>query len=193
MSKERPKYSDKAVLRRAAEILFARADDYSIDLDGESDESVIASIESAIMFDSDGYARARRMEDSGWDPTAQIVEWLDQDTRYEALSEAVKAWVISEGITPQLPVGTSVVLDRHPRYTKTGDSPTVEGVITAVDHAKAEYTVRVTAYGHVSAGDGTYGTILSWESVESRQALDAVDPVEGSDHDLSTRDKEASV
>jgi hypothetical protein len=167
-TKPRPTRNQPEVLNRAAEILYDRMQDYGIELDADEDKGrILKQIGDALRGGSNGYERAREMERyHGWMPDAQFVEWLDDDTRWDALREAQKAWVISNGIVPRLAVGAAVVIANPDKWRKDATAE-VSGSIVRVEAEQGEYTVNVPAHGQGPMG----GYVLTFEAVETSANL----------------------
>jgi hypothetical protein len=168
--RNRPTYGP-SLYRRAAEILIARVNEYDIDLDGADLEDAIRELES-VTGTTGGYERARDLERAGWMPDRNMVEWLDDNTVWDAHREAVIEWVKTEGITASLPVGACVTVS----HRMHNDGAPAQGVITRIDADEAKYTVRVPSWGHVPDGQiGTQGIILTFEDVETANPSPAKD------------------
>jgi hypothetical protein len=169
----RPTRRDKAVIQRAAVLLLKRLrDNVSEPFDPEdSEDVVIRQIEKALTYahGDDGYEIAKRLEDEGWDVTTSLVEEVDGGCLWEAYDECVAKWVAEQSRTPQLVIGTTVVV--HPNSFEK--LQTAHGEITAISQERGTYTVLVPSWGHVRSGTGTHGRILPWEQVEGWQTAAA--------------------
>jgi hypothetical protein len=110
----------------------------------------------------DGYEMGKWLEDNKyWKVHMSILESLDLAGCYvsDAHLDAVKKWVIENGIKPERAVGDRVMI--HEGWKRTP----VEGFIATVHEETARYTVRCPSLGHVEKGEGTHGFIIDYEKV----------------------------
>lgn len=166
---KRPSYNDPEVLNRAAEMLFARMGDYGIECDDDAKAGALEEIKHAISCSSDGYERASQLDRKGWNANAQMVEWLDSDTRIDARREATRDWVKREQLVAQHAIGDLVKIARPAFYKRElPDLPDVlDGEIVGIHADDAEYVVFVPALGHKRSEHGPTGLILGFEDVEN--------------------------
>ncbi|MDR3461928.1 MAG: hypothetical protein P4L76_06410 [Beijerinckiaceae bacterium] len=139
----RPQRSEPAILLRAAQMLapavLAWIDEPSARLD-----QIVSDLAQVIRPFNDGYALARRLDDVGYAANAELVEVLGEADRWasKAFEDAVKVWVVANGIVLDLPLGATVT-------TRRGD-----GVINGFLSATAQYVVAVTLEQRAMPGRG---------------------------------------
>ena len=113
--------------------------------------------------DLDGYKLSRTLErDKYWDVDSELVDILGQAdiTLFALHRKAVIQWVKDNDIQPRLDVGALVPV----RYR----DKLCGGEIVRVDRQHAEYTVFIESEGHVREGQGTHGTIVAFETLDSQ-------------------------
>lgn len=124
----------------------------------------------------DGYDLAKTIErQSMWEPDAELVDILDSYSRFlnQAHRDAVKAWVIENGIIPQKMVGDDVIVSVIRKEHN--------GTIVSVDLETAQYCVNIPDLGHEKCnfsvnennkkilkitGSGTIGIIKPVEEID---------------------------
>lgn len=88
--KPRPQRHSKEVNAKVAELLWPKVLTWL-----EGDDASIKDVVDAISFNHDGYAIARNLEHSSWNPDSHLVEILDQTEhfRYRVLKDLSTLWV----------------------------------------------------------------------------------------------------
>lgn len=171
--KKRPSDSDDDVKRFVvADIMPDIKDWFESDWDLQDEDEIFDQLFDVINGYSDGYEMARDLERYGWEPNSALVEILDGINTFDVLRDATSAWREDNNIEPRFEVGAKVKASEHSRSKNVYD-----GEVVTVDQARAQYTVRIPALGHIERGAGKSGTIglcLNWEDVE------ALNPAEGS-------------
>lgn len=123
------------------------------------DETLERCIEDARKIleshsNDNGYEIAREFEDAGYSPDRELVDILEGVgyKRMELLRAAIKAWVISDDIKPELAEGTSV--------TVRG----ADGIITGFHLDTAQYKVCIPSQG-MSLDNENKRAIVNYEDV----------------------------
>lgn len=155
----RPKQTDEPVRLRAAELLAPDLLEWA----GEGKlEQFIADLLKLRHWPRDGYEFAKALESQFYySPDAGLVEILDgpyAPTR--ALDEAVQAWVIAEGVKPELAIGARVQFSRYGSGPKTG-------AISGIYEKDGRYSVIPDDEVEKFANGG--GWLLPFEDVEIEQ------------------------
>ncbi|OGT54683.1 MAG: hypothetical protein A3E01_10045 [Gammaproteobacteria bacterium RIFCSPHIGHO2_12_FULL_63_22] len=155
----RPKELDESVCRRAAEILAPHIHEW---LDGKDDlEGIVADLMRIRSWPNDGYSFAKELERLHYEPDAVLVELLDGSCAMrKAHEEAVRAWVIANGITPALATGDRCTFTGFWRGTKSG-------VVSGILAERGVYTVIPDDEREKFAGGG--GWVLPYEGVQPEQ------------------------
>jgi hypothetical protein len=104
---KRPSRYAEAIKREAARAILPEIKNWLRNNTADDDELVADLVRCA---DSDSYAFAKRLDDQGWYPDAELVEILEGFDTYGAHNRAVLAWVAAEKITVPFAVGDLVTL-----------------------------------------------------------------------------------
>ena len=175
----RPTERDEAVLEAAIEMIMPSVWDWITALDNydsEEREGVRLDLKKAIgrsCISFDGYQLARNLEQVAlWEPDSELVDVLDSFQSFvnKVHRDAVKAWVVEQGIIPQHRVPDEVLVRiRGVEY---------QGVVIRVDAETAQYTVNIQDLGHtplilIKNIDGSYTP-----STQRPGALGVILPVE---------------
>lgn len=149
----RPSIYDTAVIQAGVESSWPEIAAWFGD-DAPVEESEVAKhkadlVEAFGRGEDDPYRVARRLERSGWDPDADLVEVIGSVAWkiHGAHKAAVRAWVAAGGVAADLPAGTKI---RHRDLgghvgeivDPTGHDPRLDG----------KYVVFCAALGHKRAG-----------------------------------------
>lgn len=134
----RPRRHDPEVVERAIDLLLPDV------LRWIGDDKDLGSVRPNLVkilahtSDVDGYALARKLDDMGWCPDAQLVEILDdfELDLGEALKEKVRDWVRSHDLRLTLREGDPVTFEAN-------RSP-LEGTISSLLPDTAEYEVQTS-------------------------------------------------
>lgn len=157
----RPKESDEAVRRAAAELAMPEIIDWlAEDWREDQREGYVCDLMSVLTL-WDGYEAARALERKGWSPDAELVEILsDGCWTDKVVEDAVCAWVEANKITPQFAVGDIV------------KTPQGVGPITAIRSDMARYTVQTDQFlaKYPRYAGSTAGAAINFEDAS------AVDP-----------------
>lgn len=162
--KPRPKFSDEAVLRGAAELLLPRIMQWMDEPSEKGNEGEILEqlVQASKYADHDGYSIAKKLDRTfGWAPDSELVELLEDmfHERYTALDALTAEWVKETGIRPKHGIGESVTIQfRGKQY---------EGTVKSLYENLGRYAIHVPALGHVPDGEvGTQAILLNWEDVD---------------------------
>lgn len=186
---KRPQQSDRWVARCVAEELYRMLceelpDDFSADADDR--EEAIEQLAAVADPWNDGYQIARDLERRySWDCDKAVADVLDEvsSIAYDAVDQAVVAWVAATKPAPPFQPGTMVVV-KHKLRDVVGEIVDVAASDAAENArpvkpgtkrfesksaeryaARAQYLVYVESLGHVRSGQGTHGLIVAWEDV----------------------------
>lgn len=153
----RPKESDAAVIRYAAEQLAESLADEMPDCD---QADLQADLEQALRYERyDGYQLAKYLERyHGWDIDSHIVSCLDGWHVHSAYQQFQRDWVKAYDVRPKLALGAAV--------TYQG----VDGTIVRIDESTGNYIVSCPSKGHSATG----GFVVPFEVIESAKADPAV-------------------
>lgn len=153
----RPKTSDPAIIRKAAELLAPEVADWCGD--GTPAEELIPVLEKAMRWRRNGYELARELD--SYEPDAQLVEILDsaEHLKSRAKEKACEEWVKAEGLEPP-PIDSEVTDSTNPQ-NGTG--------IVLQNWPDGRSTVSFASLGHVTKGNGCHGLLLDWEKLEISQ------------------------
>lgn len=119
--------------------------------DRVSQHDLLNDLVRVLSGSCDGYRAAKKMEDVGYEPDAELVEILDAYSTYSALRDAERRWVAENNIAAVFAVGTVV-------KARWGGRPIV-GPICEIHSETAHYIVQ-----HDPAQNG--GAVVCFEDVE---------------------------
>lgn len=136
----RPRFSRKDLNRAIAEELYPEITAWLKD-DNDDKEWSITQLVGALSYADDGYEVAKRLEDEGWAPDAELVDILSnaRDLRYTIAQKKEEEWVSSNGFKPLYAENEIVKID-SPKSRRHGDI----GVISIVYPKTLKYAVSLT-------------------------------------------------
>lgn len=161
----RPKRSDPAVIRAAVLDLLPDVMKW-LERNGEEDtaderEQVTAQLlEAARWADADGYELAKRLDQDGWAPDAELVDILDGflGHRITAHDGACAAWLTTSGLVAP-PIGSQWTCPREPLHL---------GHVVRNDELHGTAVLCIPALGHTpkpGSNGGTIGYVIPWEEL----------------------------
>jgi phosphorylcholine metabolism protein LicD len=113
--------------------------------------------------DRDGYQIAKDFERIGYCPDSELVEILEgvDSLRYNILSNAIKKWVVSDEIVPEIKIGASVIV--------LFGRKKVEGIVTGYHEEVAMYKVCIPSQGMTIKSSNR--ALINYENAELSESL----------------------
>jgi hypothetical protein len=140
---QRPNYKSEEVLKPAALNLATKVMLWPPVLEEKekhSLEDLADDLEAAIKDSDDGYDIAKKLDEMGWSPDADLVEILEETAccKRHAWLDACRTWVQEKKLKPLTP-GLRVVWEGRGEY---GSGVVVTSSLTG--HSKVEFTNKDT-------------------------------------------------
>ena len=136
-SKNNRQIRDKIISEIARLIISGWAD--AGNMDKEDVESDLVSLFESNSFSDDGYELAKELEDSGWEPDAELVEILDNvghRAERNIMGIETENWIKKNDIKPELAEGDII-------FITGGSLRDMVGEITGIKLNEAYYNVFV--------------------------------------------------
>jgi hypothetical protein len=161
----RPKRNDPAVTRAAVLDLLPAVMQWLVragenDTEDDREEVTAQLLEAAKWADADGYELAKRLDQEGWAPDAELVDILDAFAghRITAHDAAVAAWMTTSGLTAPA-IGSQWTCPRESRHP---------GHVVRNDELHGTATLCIPALGHTpnpGPRGGAIGFVIPWEEL----------------------------